>query len=108
MITEEFFEILWYIYIYIYIYTYLCLSLRDYISLDFIRLHQTLMPMTLVIDSYIISTTLILNALLFPSHLYSSVPKILHLSVKFFEMFLLSPVCCYSVLNASKLITINC
>ena len=71
-------------YIYIYIYFFFCLSLRDYISLDFIRLHQTLMPMTLVIDSYIISTTLILNTLLFPSHRYSSVPKILHLNVKFF------------------------
>ena len=72
------------VYLHIYIYIYFCLSLRDYISLDFIRLHQTLMPMTLVIDSYIISTTLILNALLFPSHRYSSVPKILHLNVKFF------------------------
>ena len=80
MITEVFLEILCYIDIYV----YLCLSLRDYISLDFIRLHQTLMPMTLVIDSYIISTTLILNTLLFPSHRYSSVPKILHLNVKFF------------------------
>ena len=59
-----------YLHIYIYIYIFFfCLSLRDYISLDFIRLHQTLMPMTLVIESYVISTTLILNALLFPSHL---------------------------------------
>ena len=72
------------VYLHIYIYIYICLSLCDYISLDFIRLHQTLMPMTLVIDSYIISTTLILNTLLFPSHRYSSVPKILHLNVKFF------------------------
>ena len=42
------------------------------------------MPMTLVIDLYIISITLILNALLFPSDRYSSVTKILHLNVKFF------------------------
>ena len=78
-------NIIVYLHIYIYIYIFFfCLGLRDYISLDFIRLHQTLMPMTLVIDSYIISTTLILNTLLFPSHRYSSVPKILHLNVKFF------------------------
>ena len=83
MITEIFLEYCG-IFTYIYIYIYICLSLCDYISLDFIRLHQTLMPMTLVIDAYIISTTLILNALLFPSHRYSSVPKILHLNVKFF------------------------
>ena len=56
----------------------------DYIILNFIRLYQTLMPMTLVTDLYIISTTLILNALLFPSDRYSSVPNILHLNVKFF------------------------
>ena len=55
-----------------------CLSLRVYISLDFIRLYQTLMPMTLVIDSYIISTTSNLNALLFLSDRYSKDPKILH------------------------------
>ena len=42
------------------------------------------MPMTLVIDLYIISITLILNALLFSSDRYSSVTKILHLNVKFF------------------------
>ena len=70
--------------VYLHIYIYHCLSLRDYISLDFIRLYQTLMPMTLVIDLYIISITLILNALLFPSDRYSSVTKILHLNVKFF------------------------
>ena len=42
------------------------------------------MPMTLVIDLYIISTIFILNALLFPSDRYSSVPNILHLNVEFF------------------------
>ena len=64
--------------VYLHIYICYCLSLRVYISLDFIRLYQTLMPMTLVIDSYIISTTSNLNALLFLSDRYSKGPKILH------------------------------
>ena len=71
-------NIIVYLHTHIYIYIYHCLSLRDYISLDFIRLYQTLMPMTLVIDSYIISTTSNLNALLFLSDRYSKDPKILH------------------------------
>ena len=62
-----------------------CLSLRVYISLDFIRLYQTLMPMTLVIDSYIISTTSNLNALLFLSDRYSKDPKILHWILSLFK-----------------------
>ena len=64
--------------VYLHIYICHCLSSRDYIILDFIRLYQTLIPMTLVTDSYIISTTSNLNALLFLSDRYSKDPKILH------------------------------
>ena len=70
--------------VYLHIYIYDCLSSRDYIILYFIRLYQTLIPMTLVIDSYIISATSNLNALLFLSDRYSKDLKILHLNIKSF------------------------
>ena len=70
--------------VYLHIYICHCLSSRDYIILDFIRLYQTLMPMTLVIDSYINSITSNINALFFLSDRFRKGPEILHLNIMSF------------------------